>query len=235
MSQKSINEDKEEELTWEEAVFRFLDDNPDFFLRHPDSMAKLKLSHEVGGRAVSLIERQVLVLRERSDSLQAQLHDLVDIARDNETLGNRLHRFALAMIDSTTLDDVFESAYQLMREEFKLDAVSIRFKPDSKGGDDRPEFVSGEDQRFDSVLALFHTAKPLCGGKYKASVMDYLFGEYAPEIKSSALIPLGLKRPQGLLCLGSHTSLRFRSGMGTLYLAKLGEMLTHKLVRLGIV
>jgi len=235
MSQKSTSEEQEKELSWEEAVSRYLEDNPDYFLRHPDSLARLTLNHEVDGRAVSLIERQVQVLREQGQSLQSQLHDLVGIARENEMLGNRLHHFALAMIDCTMLDDVFDSAYLIMREDFKLDAAAIRFRPETKDNSSRPEFVVGKDKRFDNVLAMFHTSKPLCGGKYKTEVMAFLFGEQAAEVKSSALIPLGLKRPQGLLCLGSRDPRRFRSGMGTLYLAKLGEMLTHNLARHGVV
>ena len=73
MTRKSTGEDQQKELSWEEAVARFLEDNPEFFENHPDSLAKLRLAHDVSGKAVSLIERQVHVLREQGLNLQRQL------------------------------------------------------------------------------------------------------------------------------------------------------------------
>ena len=234
MSQKLTSEEQDKELSWEEAVSRYLEDNPDYFLRHPESLARLTLAHDVDGRAVSLIERQVQVLREQNLTLQRQLRELVSIARENDVLGSRLHRFALAMIDSGSMDDVFDSAYELLRQEFKLDSVTILLKGDPEAACDRREFVGSRDKKLNSVLKQFSGGKPVCGGKYDGSLMRYLFGEQAAEIRSSALIPLALKTPQGVLCLGSRDPHRFHPGMGTVYLTKLGEMLMTSIARYHI-
>jgi uncharacterized protein YigA (DUF484 family) len=61
--------------------------------------------------------------------------------------------------------------------------------------------------------------------------MSYLFSGRASEIKSTALIPLGEKNPQGVLGLGTQDPHRFHPGMGTVYLTRLGELLTHSLAR----
>ncbi len=231
MSQKLTNEEQDKELSWEEAVSRYLEDNPDYFLRHPESLAKLTLAHDVDGHAVSLIERQVQVLREQNLTLQRQLRELVSVARENDVLGSRLHRFALAMIESRSMDEVFDSAYELLRQEFKLDSVTILLKGDRDTAGGRREFVNGRDKKLDSVLKQFSGSKPICGGKYNESLMRYLFGEQAAEIRSSALIPLGLKTPEGVLCLGSRDPHRFHPGMGTVYLTKFGEMLMTCIAR----
>ena len=229
MTQKLPNSELETELSWEEAVSRYLDDHPDYFTRRPEILSQLMLSHETGGKAVSLIERQVSVLREQTQTLQRQLRELVANARENDVLSSRLHRFATAMIDCTSLDDALDTAYDLLRQEFKLDAVIILMQGQPLG--DRPELVAPDDNRLNTLLKQFNSGKPICGGKFEESLMNYLFGERAAEIKSSALIPLDDKSPHGVLALGTHDPHRFHPGMGTVYLTRLGELLTHSLAR----
>jgi len=94
MKQKLPSEEIQTELSWEEAVARYLEDHPDYFQRYPETLSRILLSHETGGKAVSLIERQVQVLREQSQTLQRQLRELVNNARENDVLSGRLHRFA---------------------------------------------------------------------------------------------------------------------------------------------
>ena len=229
MTQKLPTDELQSELSWEEAVSRYLEDHPDYFPRHPDILARLTLPHETGGKAVSLIERQVQVLREQSQNLQRQLRELVQNARDNDVLGGRLHRFATAMIGCHSLDEVIDTTYDLLRQEFKLDAVVILLQGRSAGG--RPELVPEDDKRLNALLQQFNSGKPICGGKLDESLMSYLFGGRAAEIKSCALIPLGEKNPAGVLGLGTHDAHRFHPGMGTVYLTRLGELLTHSLAR----
>ena len=58
-------QEQEQELSWEEAVSRYLQENPDYFLHHPDTLAALTLRHHANGQVVSLIERQVQLLRDK--------------------------------------------------------------------------------------------------------------------------------------------------------------------------
>lgn len=230
MKQKLPSEEFQTELSWEEAVARYLEDHPDYFQRYPETLSRILLSHETGGKAVSLIERQVQVLRDQNQALQRQLRELVSNARENDVLSGRLHRFATAMIGCTSLDEVLDTTYDLLRQEFKLDAVVIllRGRP-TQGG--RAELVPEDDKRLNTLFQQFSSGKPICGGKFEDSLMSYLFSGRASEIKSSALIPLGEKNPHGVLGLGTQDPHRFHSGMGTVYLTRLGEMLTHSLVR----
>ncbi|MEK7261797.1 MAG: DUF484 family protein, partial [Pseudomonadota bacterium] len=95
MSQKQPYSEPRQEIPWEDAVARYLEEHPDYFQRHPELLARITLIHQVGGRAVSLIERQVQVLRDQSRNLQRQLRELLGNARDNDALTDRLHRLAL--------------------------------------------------------------------------------------------------------------------------------------------
>jgi uncharacterized protein YigA (DUF484 family) len=233
MSQKLSNDEPQDELSWEDAVARYLTQNPDYFERHPELLAALELSHGTGGRAVSLIERQVQVLRDQQTSINRQLRELIGIARENDVLTARLHRFALAMLEAATRDEVLDTARDLLRQEFKLDAAVILLAVDGEAGRRRPEYLASDDARMRALLARLGDGKPLCGGRWEPSLVTFLFSRSAADIRSAALIPLGASRPRGVLALGSRDAQRFHAGQGTLYLTRLGELLERALAMSG--
>ena len=231
MSQKLPTEEQQKELTWEEAVARYLEDNPDYFLRHAEILATLKVPHPETGMAISLVERQVQVLREQNLRLEQQLRELVSIARENDVLGERLHRFSQAMIDASSLDDVLNTAQDLLRQEFKLDHVVVRFAGTARDTSGRPELSEEHDSQLTLLLRQFVAGRPISGGTYDDKMMTYLFGPAASEVKSTAMIALGGEDPRGVLCLGSQDPLRFHPDMGTIYLVRLGDLLMRALQR----
>ncbi len=229
MSKKQTEE--QSELSWEEAVSRYLADHPDFFARYPELLTSLDVPHPVEGRAVSLIERQVAVLRDKHGASQRQLRDLIKIARENEALGERVHRFALAVTDCATLDDLLDTTQDMLRREFRLDTVNILLKRRAHDTSERPEFVRASDRRYGALVKLIGTARTLCESRLDADLLDYLFGRQARAIKSTALIPLGGKMQRGILVLGAEDPERFQPEMGTVYLVRLGELFSVALVR----
>lgn len=229
MTQNVSSDELKSELSWEEAVSRYLEDHPDFFQRHPDVLTKLVLQHDVTG-ATSLIERQVRALREENESLRRQLRELVAIARENDVLAARLHRFALAMADSASLDDVFDNAYEMLRREFRVDAVAVLCRGQGNPAFARSEFV-GDDARLQDLLRAYGTEKPVCGSRFDESLLKYLFGANAADVRSTALVALGPRGAFGVLALGSQDARRFHAEMGTVYLAKLGDILMHSIAR----
>ena len=60
----------------DQAVLNFLRQSPDFFLRHPSALSELSLPHE-SGQAVSLIERQIDILRERNMTMRRRMNELL--------------------------------------------------------------------------------------------------------------------------------------------------------------
>lgn len=224
---KKLTTEEQQELSWEEAVARYLEDNPDYFQRYPALLAGLRLRHDTGGRAVSLIEYQVHTLRRQNHDLARQLEQLVQIARDNDVLTARLHRFALAMIECRTLDEALDCTYELLRQEFRVDAVAILLQSEAARG--RREYVAPGDRRLKTLLAQLGGGKPRAGARLEESLMHYLFGEHASEIRSCALVTLAARAPLGVLALGSQDARRFAAGLGTTYLSRLGELLGHTL------
>lgn len=220
-----------EELSWEEAVARYLEDHPDYFERHTEVLGRLHIPHPDKGKAVSLIERQVEVLRERNLGLHQQLRELIAIARDNDTLSERLHRFAGAMVDAASLDDALDTAQDMLRHEFKLDAAVVLLSDGPVASAGRPEFAGGRDPRFAALVAKFSDRRPICGNQLDRDTLTFLFGAASAEIKSTGLVPLRNATHHGLLCLGSRDGVRFHPEMGTVYLVRIGELLMRCVAR----
>lgn len=220
-----------EELSWEEAVSRYLEDNPEYFRHRPEVLAAIDVPHLGRGKTPSLIERQVQVLRHKNLAVEQQLRELLAMARENDVLGERLHRFAISMIDAASLDDVLDTAKDMLRQEFRLDAVVVLLQAQSGGESGRPELVDTAHPTFTAVLRQCTGKKPICGGKYTDEIMSYLFSGLTPEIKSTALVGLADSARNGVLVLGSRDPHRFHPEMGTLYLTRLGELLMRAAAR----
>jgi uncharacterized protein YigA (DUF484 family) len=124
---------KPEGLT-DDAVVEYLQTYPDFFERHSSLLTRLRLPHlRNTGQTVSLVERQVDVLRERNQSVERKLKELIDVARANEQLTEKIHRFARRLIRASTLPDTVAAIEASMREDFGiLHAVLVLFRPEAE-------------------------------------------------------------------------------------------------------
>jgi len=206
----------------EEAVAEYLQAHPDFFERHMQLLSVLRLSHPVQG-AVSLVERQLTLLRRRNRELEHQLAELVSVARDNERLSSRLHHLTLGLLQADSVDAVVATAREQLIEEFRADHAMMRLFAADEG-----------DRARDSALFddLFRTMRPACGQLPEAQ-HTYLFGDDTARIGSAVVVPLAEATRLGVLALGSHEPNRFHSGMGTLFLGYLGELVSRALTRVA--
>lgn len=213
----------------DEAVVRYLEQNPSFITRHPQLLQVLDVPHECGGEVVSLIEAQVQVLRQRNAQMHDHLTALVDNARSNEELAAQLHRLVLALIESPALDEIFTTLYQGLEEGFGAHCVSLKIFAHAADPRDNglAELVGDWPQRH-LFAELLDGAKPLCGA-IDAQIADALFAERAEQVASAALLPLQVGEHRGVLCIGSRMPMHFTASMGTMYLRQLAEVLSRVL------
>ena len=218
------------------SVADYLAAYPDFFERNGTLLAKLRLPHLRDTAAtVSLVERQVEVLRERNLSLERKLKELVDVARANDVLADRIHRLSQRLIRARTLLETVNAAEASLREDFDaMHSVLVLFLEEARPLEAAAgRFLRADDaggphiKTFESLLA---GGKPRCG-QIRDGQRDYLFGKDSNEIGSVALTPLGPKGALGILAIGASDSERFHPGMSTEFLSRIGELLTYALVR----
>lgn len=209
------------------SVADYLQQNPDFFERHASVLARLKLPHNRGAAAVSLVERQVTVLREKNAALEQRLHELIEVGRANDTLAQKIHGLACRLIKAKTAAAVIDALESSLREDFGatqwlLVTSRADFAPLAESSS-HVRFVQAGAAEVKMFETLFESGRPRCG-QIRDSQRDYLFGTGTDEIASVALVPLGGGIELGLLAIGSPDTERFHPAMSTDYLARIGEL-----------
>src|SRR6185295_12471298 len=102
----------------EETIARYLQHNADFFERHQPLLARLRLPHARTGSTISLVERQVEVLREKQSSVEQKLAEFVRVARANDALADKVHRFTRRLLRAPTREAVLAQVETSLREDF---------------------------------------------------------------------------------------------------------------------
>jgi len=210
----------------ETAVVGYLQAHSDFFQRHQELLAGLSIPH-VGGGVVSLVERQVEALRNENAGLKQRLQELIDVARDNEQLNQRLHHLTLGLLDAADFDEVLTVLEDQLHDEFRADAVELRLFSATRlrdGGEQDP----ASDPELVAFLDFFERRLPVCG-PLSLEQLSFLFGSEADDIGSAALIPLQGDDIMGVLAVGSNDAARFHPDMGTEFLLRLAEVVSRKL------
>ena len=110
-------------------VITYLQEHPDFFNEHPQVLSELDIPHATGP-AVSLVERQVSVLREQNQQINRRLHELIEIARLNEELARRMHQLSLTLMDAGDPREIFKTLYDNLTRNFHADRVVVRLFAD---------------------------------------------------------------------------------------------------------
>lgn len=227
MSMGEAGQDMSEQ-TDDESIVAYLRAHPDFFERHPQLVEKLSLPHEAGGQSISLVERQVAVLRAKNRELEERLRELVDVARSNDTLAHRIHRLAIRLLAATDPAAVLETLEACLREDFGANqTVVVLFHSSS-------EIVEDPDTRFlrhmdrnNPALKSFKTfveaGVPRCG-RIRDAQKEFLFPGDGAVIASVALVPLGQACATGMMAIGSRDPERFNPTMSTDFLGRIGEL-----------
>ena len=201
-----------------EQISDFLKLNPDFFLGHPELLGEITVPHPYSGQAISLGERQVLALRDKSRGLEIKLREFIQFAEENDAIGDKLHKLSLNLMRAKSIEAALQSLYLGLSESFSVPHSIVRVWTDSMP--DLPEFARVST---DIQVLIDGLSQPQCGPEAPDEVRAW-FGEAGAHQKSFALAPLREGNLNGLMVLASEDSKRFYPEMGTLYLQWLAEL-----------
>ncbi|RDL42688.1 DUF484 domain-containing protein [Marinomonas piezotolerans] len=218
----------------EEDVVRYLEKTPDFFERNPSLLEGLTIPHPLHGGAISLLERQVSMLRKSTSDYRNQFERLVEVARENEGIMKKSRRLVVRCLSCESLDDFAAAVEDVMREEFSIDFLSL---------------VLFSDTEFDSSIrtASWSSSEPILKemlshsgcycGVLSVEESEFLFQEQSDAVMSSAILPLvsregGQVVYHGVLALGSNRLRHFDKDKGSLFLDFLSDLLSALLLRL---
>ncbi len=216
----------------EDDIAAYLANTPGFFERHAELLASIQLANPHGGRAVSLQERQMDMLRERIKGLERRIIDMIRAGHDNEALVNKMHRWTRAVMLARSASVLPQVLIEELKHEFMIPQAALRVwgVAPAHAGLPWAQPVSDDLKTFAASLSA-----PYCGLNSGFEAAQWLVAEGTPA-QSIALVPLRLGSAAGecfgLLALGSPDALRFQSDMGTEFLQQVGDLAGAALARL---
>jgi uncharacterized protein YigA (DUF484 family) len=212
----------------EDSVSSYLRENPQFFERHPELLAELYLPSPHGHGTISLAERQQLAQRDKIRVLEAKLSELLHFGEQNDSTSDKIHRLSLGLLATPSFDILMQLLDHSLREDFLVPYFGIRLwaAPRHSADAGHPAFQPVEQQYHDWAQSL---TAPYCGHSPEQKIGNWLGDNAQP--KSFAVVALKGEKVFGLLAMASDDERRFYPEMGTLYLKRIGELISAALLR----
>jgi len=180
---------------------------------------------------ISLVERQIEVMRERHAALEANWLNSCALRATRCDRGAlpplRPQTAARAVAPGGTRWDRGQPARLILTRSIPC-CCSLAAHPRIHAA--LPALIAPDDPNLKSFESLFASAKPRCG-QVRDSQREFLFGSDANDIGSVALVPLGDKGALGLLALGSTERDRFHPGMSTEFLGRMADLIADAVAR----
>lgn len=219
-----------------QEIVDYLVDHPDFFNDRPDILASLNVPHPQNGRAISLVERQMMAMRDKYKALELRLAELVRNGRENDAIAERMQHWTRELLRTEDSSRLPGAILQGVREAFTIPQAGLRLW-NVPGAPDRLDPLFTADVDADLITLAGSMQLPYCGPNTGFGVVRLLRSSDAdaPDTRSLAMIPLRIGvSPEafGLLLLGSPDAGRFSADMGTAFLERIGELSSAALSRL---
>jgi len=211
------------------AIAAYLEAHPDFFIEHEELLPALRIPHQRGD-TISLVERQMTILRDRNIELRHRLSHLMDVARDNDRLFDKTRRLILTLMDATSLEDVVIGVEDSLRQDFQVPFVSLILLGDNPMPVGR--WVTHADAQT-AIGGLLSEDKSV-SGSLREHELDFLFGEeQRKQIGSTAVVAISYQGIHGVLAIASRDPQHYKSSVGTLFLSYIAEVMGRVLPRVN--
>jgi uncharacterized protein YigA (DUF484 family) len=210
------------------AVAQYLADHPRFFEEHAGLLGDVKLSSPLTGKAVSLQERQMEVMRAKYNALELRMAELMRVAADNTVILDRFHAWHLALLKSSGGAAIARDLVDALKEHFGVPQATLRL------WNVAPEHADAwfaADVAEDARLFASSLRAPYCGPNKDFEAVRWL--DDADSVRSTVLLPLASDGTTfGLLVMGSSDAERFSPVMATDFLVQLGQSASAALAKL---
>lgn len=207
------------------AVADYLTQHPQFFIEHDELLLSLSIPHAHAG-TISLVERQLKLLRERNTELRQRLTQLMDVARDNDRLFEKTRRLLLALLDASSQEEIVGIVEDSLRHEFQIEFVSFILISEQPCAVGRSVHILEAQQHIGSLL---DERKIMCG-PLREHERTFLFGQQQIQsIGSAAVVSIYHQGLHGVLAIASRDPEHYKSSIGTLFLGHIAEVLARLL------
>lgn len=210
----SKTKQKRAETIDESELAAALEARPDFFIRHPDSLAAMDLPVSAGP-AISLHQYQVRVLREDQTQLKRKLGALIKNVKTNHKIHSDLLDLAGNLIQLTKQGVDLQKYLRTISNYFALYTVKLVHK-------------NNDADHYRKIKRTLGQKDYYCTHQPDAELLAALFGEDAPAVLSIAIVSVKHShQPPGYLVLAADDADRFKTGMGSEFLKLLAGLVAN--------
>lgn len=212
-----------------QSVANYLTENSDFFAEHPDILAELALPHN-SGSAVSLVERQVAILRETSLQTRHKLSEFVQAAKENDGLLQTTQSLVIDLINCRSIAQTFEMLEEKLAKSFGVESVSVLLINHSETHDNdlNQRFHKTMAEAEQAIAGILQNKTSLCG-TLRETEAEFIFNGSQYAIGSAAIASKELTHQHGistlLVAVAHHNSDHYNHETGTLFLDYLCDIL----------
>tara|TARA_B100000609_G_C17198835_1_gene426913 strand:+ start:1074 stop:1736 length:663 start_codon:yes stop_codon:yes gene_type:complete len=210
-------------------VEEFLILNPDFLSENSHILNSLEIAHETGG-AVSLIQKQVEMLRKNYESTSGNLVKLIEIAEENEKIFEKTKSLILDLIICENLTEIVSKTEDAFIKSFDSDSCKLLF---FKKSNNLPKGRIIEAKEAHSHIGKKYNAIDIFCGPVSKEESNFIFGKKAKVI-NCALVPVRNSNCPGMLALGSKDKEKYSNENDTLFLKFIAETLSRLIDRNNI-
>ncbi|MDP0560879.1 MAG: DUF484 family protein [Candidatus Endonucleobacter sp. (ex Gigantidas childressi)] len=202
--------------------------HPDFFVGRDNLLEQLKIPHKRGS-ALSLVERQLEIFRDRDAKLQDNLKLLISNGKNNDRNFTSIRKLTLSLLESRDIDQALEAVNDSLNHDFNIEFHKLILFSDQPK--ELPVRIESRDIA-ESVLGTILSDKTVFCGRLDEKQTRFLFGKNAEQIKYLAVAPLNFPECIGILVLGSSDKKQFKDKVGVLFISYIGDMLCRHFVHL---
>ncbi len=192
----------------------FLLDNLDFFESRESLVAEMKFKHS-SSSASSILERQIIKLREEHKNLINLISSFVETASINEDLFNKSKNLTLKILESSSKNAIVKVVENTFKKDFKVDKPLLKFYKNEK------------IDALEKVTNLsFHKGAIHCGS-FSSEKMSELFKD--KKVESMVVSVIVIDSEIGLLMLGSYDRTKYLGDEDTTFIEYIRDVLEKKL------
>jgi uncharacterized protein len=196
--------------------------HPEFFDENADVFAAMRVPHPEGGHAISMVERQLITLREKNVQLERRVAELIGYGQHNDALADKLHRLTLALLRADSPDSTKAVVAESLGSDYRIPFVALRQWSAPLIDDvsiEMQAYVAGLDRAYVGSNSAYESTR--------------WFGVDVERLQSFAYVPLTNPEVFGVLCLASDDPKRFTPDMAVDVLTRLGNLVSAALSRFG--
>ena len=216
-----MNAPKKKKLSSKE-IAEYLILNPDFFKENPEVLSSIEIVHE-SGAAVSLIQKQVELLRSNYNATTDELMKLLGIAKTNENIFSLTKKLIIELIDASNTGELVNILENGFESDFGAKTSRLLFFTESPKDLPRDRIKSPSEAK--KILATLLKPDEIYCGVIDKGLANFIFNKKS-KINEIALVPLNCNSVKGLIALGSDEPGKYNKNKDTLFLDFIAEVVS---------